>query len=108
MTREEILDKIEAIQERNYNEFKGSNEVELHIREDVADLIEEMLQASGELSRNESCDLDGVSNTDILYVVELSDEELKIVSESEIEEWYKSAEDFDGFLGFSIKGKLIN
>lgn len=47
MKREEILDKIEAIQDKNYNEFNGSNEAELHIREDVADLIEEIMQAMG-------------------------------------------------------------
>lgn len=60
MKREEILSKIEAIQERNYNEFKGSNEADLHIREDVADMIEEILQASGVSSTNEPCDLAGV------------------------------------------------
>lgn len=42
-----------------------------------------------------------------LYVVELSDEEIKIIDQKELDEWYKSAEEFDGFIGFTIRGKLM-
>ena len=48
-----------------------------------------------------------VSNSSDLYVVELSDEEIKIIDQKELDEWYKSAEEFDGFLGFTIRGKLM-
>ena len=46
-------------------------------------------------------------NSSDLYVVELADEEIKIIDQKELDEWHKSAEDFDGFLGFTIKGKLM-
>lgn len=42
-----------------------------------------------------------------LYVVELSDQEIKIIDQKELDEWNKSAEDFDGFVGFTIRGKLL-
>jgi hypothetical protein len=46
------------------------------------------------------------NNSSDLYVVEVSDEEIKIINQKELEEWYKTAQEFDGFLGFTIKGKL--
>ena len=78
MTREEILDKIEDIQDKNYNKFKGSNEAELHIREDVADLIEEMLKAGDVSDTNEPCGLAGVTN---IHVANLSKHELNKMRE---------------------------
>ena len=73
MKREEILSKIEAIQDKNYNEFSGSNEAELHIREDVADLIEDIMQASGVSSKNEPCGLAGVSTRYKMIDIQLHD-----------------------------------
>lgn len=43
MERHEILDKLEDIQTANYNRFVGTNESELHTREEIADFIEELL-----------------------------------------------------------------
>jgi len=40
------------------------------------------------------------------YVIELSDEELKIVTAEELAEMEKSAMEFDGFLGFTVRGRL--
>jgi len=42
-----------------------------------------------------------------LYVIELSDEELKIVTKKELDEMYSDAIKFDGFFGFSVKGRLV-
>ncbi len=39
MERHQLLDKIEQIQEANYSKFKGTNEAELHAREEITDLI---------------------------------------------------------------------
>jgi hypothetical protein len=44
---------------------------------------------------------------DYLYVIELSDEELKIVTAEELAEMEKSAMEFDGFLGFTVRGRLV-
>lgn len=41
MERHELLDKIEEITDRNYKTFRGTNEAELHTREEIADLIEQ-------------------------------------------------------------------
>ena len=41
------------------------------------------------------------------YVVELSDNEIKILSESELVKWKKVALEFDGFEGWIVRGKLI-
>ena len=41
------------------------------------------------------------------YVIELSDEELKIVTAEELEDMEKSAMEFDGFLGFTVRGRLV-
>ena len=41
------------------------------------------------------------------YVVELSDDEIKIVSESELQQWKKEALEFDGFEGWIVRGKLL-
>ena len=41
------------------------------------------------------------------YVIELSDEELKIVTAEELAEMEKSAMEFDGFLGFTVRGRLV-
>ncbi len=40
-------------------------------------------------------------------VVELSDDEIKIISEKELEQWQKDAMEYDGFDGWIVKGKLI-
>ena len=47
-----------------------------------------------------------VSSSD-LYVVELSDEEIKIITENELNEWRKSAIEFDGFEGWIVRGQLV-
>lgn len=39
LNREDLMDKIEEIQLRNYRTFKGTNEADLMIREEIADLI---------------------------------------------------------------------
>lgn len=41
------------------------------------------------------------------YVIELSDNELKIVTQIELQQMYESAYEFDGFIGFRVKGQLI-
>jgi hypothetical protein len=67
----------------------------------------DMLLQAMQMYADEQLRLYRVSNSSDLYVVELSDEEIRIVDQKELDEWYKSAEEFDGFLGFTIKGKLM-
>jgi hypothetical protein len=43
MKRNELLDKLEEIQERNYSTYIGINEGMLHTREEIADLFFEQL-----------------------------------------------------------------
>lgn len=45
MTRKQILEKLEEIQEDNSKLFMGSNEAELHTREDIADWIHNLYNA---------------------------------------------------------------
>ena len=47
-----------------------------------------------------------VSSSDLI-VVELADEEIKIITRQELEEWQKSAIEFDGFEGWIVRGKLV-
>lgn len=41
------------------------------------------------------------------FLVMLSDEELKIVTEVELQEWIKTDEEFDGFHGWRMMGEII-
>lgn len=43
MDKEQLIDKIEEIQDKNWNTFKGSNEYQLHTRVEVADYVETLL-----------------------------------------------------------------
>jgi hypothetical protein len=52
MTRTEILDLFEEIQEKNYKEFKGSNEADLHTLADIAELIFGAFPTNVELINN--------------------------------------------------------
>jgi hypothetical protein len=40
-SKKELLDSIESIIDKNYATFMGSNEAELHAREDIVELFEE-------------------------------------------------------------------
>ena len=51
--------------------------------------------------------LGGVASSSDLIVVELSDDELKIITIAELEQWKQSAIDFDGFEGWIVRGRLI-
>jgi hypothetical protein len=51
--------------------------------------------------------LGGVGNSSDLIVVELSDDEIKIISEQELKEWQQSAIKFDGFEGWIVRGRLV-
>lgn len=73
----------------------------------ITDWNREMLLEAMQMYANEQLRLYRVSNSSNLYVVELSDEEIKIIDQKELDEWYKSAEEFDGILGFAIRGKLM-
>lgn len=73
----------------------------------ITDWSREMLLEAMQMYADEQLRLYRVSNSSDLYVVELSDEEIKIIDQKELDEWYKSAEEFDGFLGFTIRGKLM-
>lgn len=73
----------------------------------ITDWDRDMLLQAMQMYADEQLRLYLVSNSSDLYVVELSDEEIKIVDEKELDEWYESALEFDGFLGFKIRGKLI-
>lgn len=61
MKRDELLDKLEEIQERNYAEFTGVNEGMLHTREDIADLFYEQL-ANGANTGQDKCHIQRVSS----------------------------------------------
>lgn len=43
MERHKLIDKIWDIQTANEDKFMGGNEADLHTREEIADLIEELL-----------------------------------------------------------------
>jgi hypothetical protein len=47
-----------------------------------------------------------VSSSDLI-VVELSDEEIKIITRQELEQWQQSAMEFDGFEGWIVRGRLV-
>lgn len=49
---------------------------------------------------------DVVSSSDLI-VVELSDEEIKIITRQELEQWQKSAIEFDGFEAWIVRGRLV-
>jgi hypothetical protein len=51
--------------------------------------------------------LGGVVSSSDLTVVELSDDELKIITMAELEQWKQSAIEFDGFEGWIVRGRLI-
>lgn len=57
MKRDELMDAIQEIQDRNYNKFKGSNEAELHTREEIADLFEAYFKTSASKLENITTDL---------------------------------------------------
>jgi len=46
--REELMDRLQDIQEKNYSRFKGVNEGDLHTREDIADLFDAELKEARE------------------------------------------------------------
>ena len=48
MDRSDLMDKLEEIQNKNYNRFKGVNEADLATREDIADLFEKLLSEARE------------------------------------------------------------
>lgn len=43
----------------------------------------------------------------INYLIELNDNELKVVSSDELEQLFKDAMEYDGFLGFTVKGRVV-
>ena len=49
---------------------------------------------------------DVVSSSDLI-VVELADEEIKIITRQELEQWKQSAIEFDGFEGWIVRGQLV-
>lgn len=51
MKNYEIIDKIEEIQDRNYDTYPGSNEAELHAREDIAAWIESLYEMIDDKNR---------------------------------------------------------
>jgi hypothetical protein len=51
--------------------------------------------------------LGGVVSSSDLIVVELSDDELKIITIAELKQWKQSAIEFDGFEGWIVRGRLI-
>ncbi len=44
MNRDDLLDKLEDIQEYNYSAYSGINEIMLHTREDISDLFFQLLK----------------------------------------------------------------
>ena len=42
-----------------------------------------------------------------LIVVELSDNEIKLITEKELKQWQEDALKFDGFEGWLVKGRLV-
>ena len=49
---------------------------------------------------------DVVSSSDLI-VVELADEEIKIITRQELEQWKQSAQEIDGFEGLIVRGQLV-
>jgi len=41
------------------------------------------------------------------YVIDIGDEVIKIIDQKELDELINEADEYDGFLGFAILGKLI-
>ncbi len=49
----------------------------------------------------------GVGSSNDLIIVELSDEEIKIITSQELDKWEKDAMEFDGFEGWIVRGRLV-
>lgn len=50
------------------------------------------------------CDVGSSSD---LIVVELSDNEIKLITEKELKQWKADALEFDGFEGWLVRGRLV-
>lgn len=72
-----------------------------------AQAIEEFLRLQSYVTEIEQCVINGVGCSSDLIVIELSDEELKIVTRQELEQMEKDAMDFDGFEGWLVRGLLV-
>ena len=66
--------------------------------------VEELKNIHGECGPLEAIEIDNNNNKNIL--VEFADEQLKLISEKELEEIEQSAEEFDGFTGMRVVGRL--
>ncbi|WP_372938460.1 hypothetical protein [Seonamhaeicola sp.] len=58
-------------------------------------------------SESEQLTIGGVGSSSDLIVVELSDNEIKLITKKELKQWQKDALDFDGFEGWLVRGRLV-
>lgn len=69
------------------------------------DWLYELIKDTANVVKNNAA-LPHVSGSS-LFVIELSDGELKIVTKDELDKMYDGAMEFDGFLGYMVKGRLM-
>lgn len=81
MERHELIDKIQEIQDKNYNLFKGVNEADLATREEIADLFEQILKERA--SVDSSDELSGLHKHFVNARFDDSDEEDENFEEEE-------------------------
>ena len=89
--RDKVIEKLEKYTEQ------GSYDVGVIHRCDFINLAEEIVKLFA------IPDVSGSS----LFVIELSDEYLQIVTKDELDKMYEDAMEFDGFLGYTVKGRLV-
>ena len=63
MSRQELIDEMEEIQLRWYNTFKGTNEADLMIREEIADLLLPLIASKEEEIKELKDILQGITDS---------------------------------------------
>ena len=71
------------------------------------ELVEPLNTLSEAISEVENVSLSDVVSSSDLIVVELADEEIKIITRQELEQWQQSAIEFDGFEVWIVRGRLV-
>ena len=63
MSRQELMEEMEEIQLRWYNTFKGTNEADLMIREEIADLLLPLIASKEEEIKELKDILQGITDS---------------------------------------------
>ena len=79
------------------------------MRNKIADIIRNNQNGDTDWDEmlDQLCDLYGVVSSSDKIVIEVSDEEIMIVTRQDLEQMKKDAMEFDGFEGWIVRGKLV-